>query len=1020
MITDLIDTVPTENSPRTQQPVPRVPSATYRLQFNRLFTFADARQRLAYLDQLGISDVYASPYLRARAESTHGYDIADHNQFNPAVGDEAEYTALVDELHAHAMGLILDVVPNHMGIGESTNSWWMDVLENGPSSRFAPYFDIDWQPLKAELENKVLLPILGQQYGRVLENCELVLVYEDGAFFLRYWQTDLPINPRTYVDILRLPLDQLIETLGSEHEQVLEYQSIMTGLEHLPPRTETERAKVVERGREKEILKRRLAALADAAPDVRAAIAQTVQHFNGERGDPRSFDLLDALIERQAYRPSYWRVAAEEINYRRFFDVNDLAAIRMDRPEVFEATHKLVLRLLAEGKISGLRVDHPDGLWDPAGYFRRLQESYLEVTSDPQLKSKIGYLGGVNPKFPTPLYIVAEKILARGEHLPADWAVHGTSGYDYLNALNGIFVDGSNEKRFSAIYADFIDTRLRFDDLVYTTRKQIMQISMASEINVLTYQLNRVSEHNRYYRDFTLYSLREALRELIACFPVYRTYIVATTEQVEDRDRIVIETAVNRARSRNPMIEPSIYDFLRDILLLRYPDTLDPEAREEQRTFVMKFQQLTGPVMAKGMEDTAFYIYNRLTSLNEVGGEPQRFGTTVPAFHRQNQERLRDWPAAMLATSTHDTKRSEDVRARISVLSELPEQWRTALTRWSRWNRRKKIDVDGKPAPQRNEEYLLYQTLLGVWPFETKDNGALLSSSVVRPSPEFVERIQDYMVKAIREAKVNTSWLNPNTNYDEAVRAFVAAILEDTPGNRFLTDFHSLQATVAHFGAFNALSQTLLKLTSPGVPDIYQGSEIWDLSLVDPDNRRPVDYDLRAWSLGELIAMDGDRAELARALVDSKADGRIKLYLTHRALRFRRDHAELFRSGSYAPLEATGDASEHIVAFARVLAAPSSGARSAAVPSAEALIVAPRLLAKRLHATDALPLGRTAWGDALLALPNATLGQRYRDIFTDCTQLVIERDGTIGLPLAALLEHFPVALLERAENEMVV
>jgi len=389
MITDLIDTVPTENSPRTQQPVPRVPSATYRLQFNRLFTFADARQRLAYLDQLGISDVYASPYLRARAESTHGYDIADHNQFNPAVGDEAEYTALVDELHAHAMGLILDVVPNHMGIGESTNSWWMDVLENGPSSRFAPYFDIDWQPLKAELENKVLLPILGQQYGRVLENCELVLVYEDGAFFLRYWQTDLPINPRTYVDILRLPLDQLIETLGSEHEQVLEYQSIMTGLEHLPPRTETERAKVVERGREKEILKRRLAALADAAPDVRAAIAQTVQHFNGERGDPRSFDLLDALIERQAYRPSYWRVAAEEINYRRFFDVNDLAAIRMDRPEVFEATHKLVLRLLAEGKISGLRVDHPDGLWDPAGYFRRLQESYLEVTSDPQLKSKI-------------------------------------------------------------------------------------------------------------------------------------------------------------------------------------------------------------------------------------------------------------------------------------------------------------------------------------------------------------------------------------------------------------------------------------------------------------------------------------------------------------------------------------------------------------------------------------------------------------------------------------------------------
>jgi len=1039
MITETPAATPIEDSTLARQLAPRLPSATYRLQFNRLFTFADARRLLAYLDELGISDVYASPYLRARADSTHGYDIADHNQLNPAVGDEAEYDALVHELHARGMGQILDVVPNHMGIGESTNSWWMDVLENGPSSRFAPFFDIDWHPLKAELENKVLLPILGQQYGRVLENCELVLSYDDGAFFLRYWQTDLPINPRTYVDILGMPLEQLIVTLGSEHEQVLEYQSVMTGLEHLPPRTETERAKVVERGREKEILKRRLSALADSAPEVRAAIEQTVLRFNGERGDPRSFDLLDALIERQAYRLSYWRVAAEEINYRRFFDVNDLAAIRMDRIEVFEATHKLVLQLLAEGKISGLRVDHPDGLWDPAGYFRRLQESYVDAIDERRkTKDETSANGAENnapatrsdpssfvlrPRSDRPLYIVAEKILARGEHLPEDWAVHGTSGYDYLNALNGIFVDGSTERRFSEIYADFIGTRLGFDDLVYATRKQIMLVSMASEINVLAYQLNRISEHNRYYRDFTLYSLREALRELIACFPVYRTYIVATTEQIEERDRIVIETAVNRARGRNPTIDPSIYDFLREILLLRYPDTLDPAAREEQRTFVMKFQQLTGPVMAKGMEDTAFYIYNRLTSLNEVGGEPQRFGATVASFHRQNQERLRDWPAAMLATSTHDTKRSEDVRARISVLSELPEQWRKALTRWSRWNRRKKIDVDGKPAPHRNEEYLLYQTLLGVWPFEmTKDerpttnrNDENLSSLVVGRSSEFVARIQAYMVKAIREAKVNTSWLNPNTTYDEAVRAFVAAILEDTPGNRFLADFRSLQATVAHFGAFNALSQTLLKLTSTGVPDVYQGSELWDFSLVDPDNRRPVDYDLRAWWLGELIDPPGGRADLARSLVDSKADGRIKLYLTHRALRFRRDHAELFRAGSYVPLEATGDAGEHIVAFARALAAPGpvSGARGASVPGKEALIVAPRLLAKWLRDADVLPLGAAAWGDTLLALPHATPGQRYRDIFTDRAHPVIERDGAIGLPLAELLEHFPVALLER-------
>jgi (1->4)-alpha-D-glucan 1-alpha-D-glucosylmutase len=1030
---------PTQAAARAQHPAPRLPSATYRLQLNRQFTFANALRRVAYLDELGISDIYTSPYLRARAESTHGYDIANHNEINPAIGDEAEYNALVRELHARGLGQILDIVPNHMGIGESSNTWWMDVLENGPSSRYAPFFDIDWRPLKDELENKVLLPILGQQYGRVLENCELVLSYQDGAFFLNYWQTELPINPRTYVDILQAALEQVVERFGDEHEYVLEYQSIMTGLDHLPPRTETERAKVIERGREKEILKRRLATLTESAPEVRAAIEQTVQQFNGRRGEPRSFDMLDALIDRQAYRLSYWRVAAEEINYRRFFDVNDLAAIRMERPEVFEATHQLVLRLLAEGKISGLRIDHVDGLWDPAGYFRRLQESYLEIKGAGNGEMGDGEhhsseISSPNPHPARPLYLIAEKILAHNERLPADWAIHGTSGYDFLNALNGIFVDSANEKRFSEIYADFIGARLHMDNLVYETRKQIMRVAMASEINVLAYQLNRISEHNRYYRDFTLYSLREALREVIARFPVYRTYIMAETDTIEERDRVVIETAVHRARSGSPTIDPSIYDFLRDILLLRYPDTLDPDAREEQRTFVMKFQQMTGPVMAKGMEDTAFYIYNRLTSLNEVGGEPQRFGTTVAAFHRQNQERLRDWPAAMLATSTHDTKRSEDVRARINVLSELPEQWRKALTRWSRLNRRKKIEVDGKLAPDRNEEYLLYQTLLGAWPFEmtederrtTKSDGHALLSAVTRPpTAEFIERIQAYMVKAIREAKVNTSWLNPNTSYDEAVRAFVAAILEDTPNNRFLADFRGLQAMIAHFGAFNALSQTVLKLASPGVPDIYQGSEIWDFSLVDPDNRRPVDYDLRAWWLGEMLDPRGSRADLVRALLESKADGRIKLYLTHRALRFRRDHAELFRAGSYTPLEATGDASEHIVAFARALErSPTHSTHTdqadlaaGAGPGQEALAVAPRLLAKRLHDTDTSPLGAAAWGDALLALPAAAPGQRYRDIFTGQAYSVIERDGVAGLPLAELLAHLPVALLERIAHD---
>ncbi|MFL5806778.1 MAG: malto-oligosyltrehalose synthase [Roseiflexaceae bacterium] len=983
----------------------RLPVATYRLQFNRSFTFADAQRRLAYLDALGVSDCYTSPYLKARVESTHGYDIADHNMLNPALGSEAEYAAFVAELRAHGMGQILDIVPNHMGIGESTNTWWMDVLENGPSSLYAPFFDIDWHPLKDELENKVLLPILGQQYGRVLENCELVLSYADGAFFLRYWQTELPINPRTYVEILRVPLDQLIELLGPEHEHILEYQSIITGLGHLPSRTETDRPKVVERAREKEILKRRLASLCVESPMVQAAIEETVRLFNGTRGDPRSFDLLDALIDRQTYRLSYWRVATEEINYRRFFDINDLAAIRIERPEVFEATHKLVLRLLADGMVTGLRVDHPDGLWDPAGYLRGLQQRYLEVaherrTENPNLR--IEHRETVDGGLPAtdnlrPLYIVVEKILARGERLPEDWPVHGTSGYDFLNAVNSVFVDSSNEKRFSEIYADFIGARLRFDDLVYATRKQVMEIAMASETNVLASQLSRVAEHNRYYRDFTLYALREALREVIACFPVYRTYIVAETDSVEERDRAQIEVAVNRARRRSPTIDPSIYEFLYEILLLHYPDTLDPSAREEQRSFVMKFQQLTGPVMAKGMEDTAFYIYNRLASLNEVGGEPQRFGTTVAAFHHQNQERLRKWPAAMITSSTHDTKRSEDVRARINVLSELPEVWRKALTRWSRINRRKKIDVDGKLAPDRNEECLLYQTLLGAWPFGPADTAMHAT---------FVRRIQEYMVKAIREAKIHTSWLNPNTAYDEAVRSFVAAILEDTSHNRFLADFRAVQQTIGHFGAFNALSQTLLKLASPGVPDIYQGTELWDFSLVDPDNRRSVDYDLRAWLLGELMDLRGTRAALARALVESKEDGRVKLYLIHRALTFRRAHSGLFREGAYAPLAAIGDAEEHIVAFARTWG------------SEEALAVVPRLLAKRLREATLLPL-EAAWGDAMLALPMSSIGCYYRNVFTDEVVAVIERHGVVGLLLGDVLKHFPVALLERLEDQEV-
>lgn len=984
-----------------ERPTPHIPAATYRLQFNHSFTFHEAIRRVAYLHQLGISDCYASPYFKARRDSSHGYDIANHNELNPAIGDEQAYSAFVAELHAHGMGQIIDVVPNHMGIGEPENIWWQDVLENGPSSLYATYFDIDWHPIKRELENKVLLPILGQQYGRVLENGELKLRYEDGAFYLNYYEHELPINPRTYIDVLVSELDNLIAQLGDEHDYILEYQSILTGLDHLPPRTETDRPKVIERAREKEILKRRLATLCGTSPEIRAAIDRGVARFNGSVGQPRSFDLLDALIDRQAYRLSYWRIAAEEINYRRFFDINELAAIRMELPDVFEDTQRLLLRLLAEGKVNGLRIDHPDGLWDPAAYFRRLQECYAELHSQQMSDEPAKLTSADNDK---QLYIVVEKILGRGERLPADWAVHGTTGYEFLNALNGIFIDTSAEKRFTDLYTAFTGERQRLDDLVYRSKKQIMDISMASELSVLAYQLAHISEKNRYYRDFTLNSQRDALREVIACFPVYRTYINADTNHVEDRDRTYIEAAIAAARRRNPAIDPSIYEFLRDILLLRYPDTFEEDEREKQRDFAMHFQQLTGPVMAKGLEDTSFYIYNRLVSLNEVGGEPKRFGLSASEFHRLNRERLRSWPASMLTTSTHDTKRSEDVRARINVLSEIPDEWRAAVMRWSRLNRSKKISVDEKLAPDRNEEYMLYQTLLGAWPFELPAQGSGAADTNPAASSEwsvFVERIQNYMIKAIREAKVNTSWLNTNTAYDDAVRRFVGAILENRPSNRFLTYFRAFQQQVAHFGAFNALSQTLLKLTSPGMPDIYQGTDMWDFSLVDPDNRRPVDYDLRAWLLGELVDWPESRPKLARMLLDYKHDGRIKLYLIHRTLTFRREHSTLFQAGSYRPLDAGGDAAEHIVAFARILG------------SEEAIVVAPRLLAKRLHDANKQPIGKAAWGTALLALPATAAGNTYRNIFTDEIVTPIERDGVLGLPLALVLANFPVALLER-------
>ncbi len=984
----------------------RIPIATYRLQFNHQFKFSDAKGILPYLDELGISDVYASPYLKARKGSLHGYDILDHNQINPEIGTEEEYDDYARELRRLGMGQVFDIVPNHMCIAEDENVWWMDVLENGPSSIYADFFDIDWKPVKDELENKVLLPVLGDQYGRVLENQELKLSFGEGAFFVQYYGRKFPVAPISYKRILGLGIEEFEKRMGSEHPHVQELLSILTALAHLPPRTEKDRGKIIERRREKEIIKKRLGDLYNESEEVRSLIEENLITFNGHPDDPRSFDLLDDLLNEQVYRLSHWQVATEEINYRRFFDINELGAIRTEDPHVFEETHRLILKLIREGKVTGLRVDHPDGLYNPAEYFYRLQRGCfiqfclreMGQEGNPLLVGKIGQLydekvsESPTSSLRTPFYVVGEKILIKSERMQEDWPIFSTTGYVFLNAVNGIFVRMDHEKPFDDIYSRLIKSRMDYQDLVYDTKKLIMQTSMPSEINMLGGTLNRISEKDRQTRDFTLNNLTAAIIEVIANFPVYRTYI--TKAGVNERDQRYIEQAVSRAKRRNPALSVTVFEFLEDVLLLRYPEHFNEPDKMEWLDFVMRFQQMTGPIMAKGVEDTAFYVYNRFVSLNEVGGNPERFGTPLDTFHGMNIERTKFWPCAMIATMTHDTKRSEDVRARLDVLSEIPDEWRECLSRWSRINRNKKSNLEGQWVPDRNGEYLLYQTLMGVWPNTPMND---------MEREAFRKRIREYMLKATREAKVHSSWISPNLPYEGAFFKFIDAVLSNPV---FLSDIQMLQKKVAYFGMFNALGQTLLKMTSSGIPDFYQGTELWDFSLVDPDNRRPVNFDLRKELLATLkkrIAIPGaDLKEFAKSLIQEWKEGMPKLYVMFKTLNYRKRNSLLFRDGNYIPLEAGGKLGEHVCAFARQR-------NEEAV-----LVIVPRFLVPLVERDAGGPLGIEIWGDTRIVIPEEIPGKRFTNIFTGETVEKAEQDGKGVLPLGHALANFPVAMLEKA------
>ena len=995
----------------------RIPTSTYRLQVHHEFPLTAARDIVPYLARLGIADVYTSPYFTAEPGSTHGYDICNHNEINPEVGGAAAHEAFTSAIAAHGLGHIVDFVPNHMGIGTAVNPWWRDVLEYGPSAASAGFFDVDWTPVKPELRAKLLLPILGDQYGRVLERGELQLVFRDGALLLRYFEQELPINARETPQVYRAAIEPLTARLGSDHPHLNEFLSIILSLENIVPYTDVDRGRAAEGQREKEVARGRLARLATESEDVRREIDAAIRRFNGQPGQADTFDSLHNLLEMQPYRLAYWRTALHEINYRRFFDVNTLAGIRVEVPEVFATTHKLLGDLIRQGKVTGVRIDHPDGLFDPARYFRDLQalatraDGVAAAGTEPRAVTGFqpGPVGSGDRRRNSgeqKIYVVAEKILSTGERLPC-WAVDGTTGYNFLNDLNGIFVAAGKAKRMRRIYGRLTGCEESFEDVLYASKRLIMSTAMASELNVLTHILDRIGESNRKSRDFTLESMREVITEVVACFPVYRTYVDERGWSPEDRG--IVERAIARARRRNPAMESLLFDFFREVLLPRdvetdprpddrrdgYPPATADEARERLR-FAMKFQQYTGPVQAKGLEDTAFYRYNVLLSLNEVGGDASRFGRSVAEFHEGNERRQNHWPFEMLATSTHDTKLGEDVRARLNVLSELPHEWAREVTKWMRLTKRHRMLVDGEPSPDRNDEYRFYQALIGAWPVEA---GA---DSIEAPR-EFIERLQRYMLKSARESKLHTSWLTENEPYESALTRFVERVLSGPGGAAFLPVMLPFQRRIAVVGMVNSLAQTVLKLGSPGVPDFYQGTELWDLSLVDPDNRRPVDFARRQSLLDDVDAVlqkePHERARCVNAWLRSWEDGRIKLLIAAAGLRLRRDASALFLEGRYIPLETEITIPASAIAFARVRA------------NTAAIFAAPRLCAALSADPEYLPFGRDCWKTSRILLPPELAGRTFHNAFTGAEIKSTVTDGQSWIAAGDIFESIPVGVL---------
>jgi (1->4)-alpha-D-glucan 1-alpha-D-glucosylmutase len=929
-----------------------IPLATYRIQFNPSFDFESACRVADYLQELGISDIYASPIFTARKGSLHGYDVVDPTTVNPELGGLAGYERLAKQIRTLKMGWLQDIVPNHMAFAPE-NQMLMDVLENGERSRFFCFFDIRWDHPYESIRGRVLAPFLGRFYGECLENGEIQLTYGEHGFAVHYHDIILPVRIESYLPLLTQRLNSLRKSLREHHPDFVNFQGVLNVLRMLPSQEDTN-----EWNDQVRFAKTMLWQLYTGNDQIQRFIDRNVTLMNGSIGNSKSYDPLNDLLGEQRFRLSFWKVATEEINYRRFFNINELICLKMEEQEVFHATHALILRLIREQKITGLRIDHIDGLHDPATYLAWLREKIHDV------------------------YIVVEKILDFQEELPTRWPVQGTTGYDFLNHANGLFCKKGNERQFDRIFRGFTTFRTPYEELRSDKKRLIMGKHMAGDVDNLAHLMKGVSSRDRHGSDITIYGLKRALVEAMAQFPVYRTYI--NRDNAGESDRAYIRCALEKAKISSPGLLNE-FDFLERFFLAQ-PDPTRPDEESQRIDCIMRFQQMTGPLMAKGFEDTTLYVSNRLLSLNEVGGDPGRFGVSLEWFNRFNQTRGKHWPHAINTTSTHDTKRGEDVRARINVLSEIPTEWQKAIRTWSRVNAKRRTKIKGQTIPDRNDEYFLYQTLIGAFPFDGDVN------------PEFIERIKAYMIKAVREAKVHTAWLKPDTTYESAYLAFVEAILSTSEKNRFLNEFLPFQHRIAHYGVFNSLAQTLIKITAPGVPDFYQGTELWDLSLVDPDNRRPVDFQKRREILTEIRErLNGERLSLVSELLRTLKDGRIKLFLIHQALQVRNKHARLFQNGVYVPLQAQGGFSQHIVAFARTY------------EGQWVITIVPRFLTTLIQEGE-YPLGRSLWSDTHLPLTETGCGL-WRNILTNqrlrCADKVFVGDA---------LEHLPVALLISEEK----